>query len=99
VFAGPPSNPGVADVAALAASAGLDGGALSACMGGAAARQRLAAEIQEAKAAGVEATPTLFINGRKLPRVDVFVQTMDREAARMGLPPIAPPGPHPPSGP
>jgi serine/threonine-protein kinase len=99
VFSGPPRNPGAADVVALAASAGLDGAALGACMGGAAARSRLAAEIQEAKAAMVEATPTLFINGRKLPRVDVFVQTMDREAARMGLPPLAPPpNPQPPPG-
>jgi serine/threonine-protein kinase len=99
VFAATPRNPGTAEVVALASSAGLDGAAMSACLTGASARSRLAAEIQEAKDARVDATPTLFINGRKLPRVDLFVQTMDREAARMGLPPIAPPAaPHPPSG-
>jgi protein-disulfide isomerase/uncharacterized membrane protein len=91
VFAGPPSNPGVADVATLAAGAGLDGVALTACMNGTGARERLAKEIQEAKTARVDATPTLFINGRKLPRVNDFVQTVDREAARIGLPPVASP--------
>ena len=95
VFATPPSNPGTAEVVALAATAGLDGAALNACMSGPSAGQRLAAEIQEAKTAGVDATPTLFINGRKLPRVNDFVQTVDREAAKMGLPPIAPPAAHP----
>ena len=95
VFAGPPSNPGTAEVVSLAAAAGLDAAALNTCMGGASARDRLAAEIQEAKTAGVDATPTLFINGRKLPRVNDFVQTVDREAAKMGLPPIGPPAAHP----
>jgi protein-disulfide isomerase/uncharacterized membrane protein len=91
VFAGPPANPGVADVVALAAGAGLDAAALNACIQGPAAREKLSAEIQEAKAARVDATPTLFINGRKLPRVNDFVATVDREAAKIGLPPLAPP--------
>jgi protein-disulfide isomerase/uncharacterized membrane protein len=91
VFASPPSNPGTADVAALAAAAGLDGPALSGCMNGADARARLAAEIQEAKQGRVDSTPTVFINGRRLPRINDFVQTVDREAAKIGLPPIGPP--------
>jgi len=91
VFGSPPSNPGIAEVVALAAGAGLDGPALSGCMNGASARDRLAAEIQEAKQGRVEATPTVFINGRRLPRINDFVQTVDREAAKIGLPPIGPP--------
>jgi protein-disulfide isomerase len=91
VFASPPSNPGLADVAAIATAAGLDGAALTACMSGASARERLAAEIQEAKQGRVDATPTVFINGRKLPRINDFVQTVDREAVRIGLQPITPP--------
>jgi protein-disulfide isomerase/uncharacterized membrane protein len=91
VFAGPPANPGVADVVALAAGAGLDAAALNACIQGPGAREKLAAEIAEAKAAKVDATPTLFINGRKLPRVNDFVATVDREAAKMGLPALGPP--------
>ena len=91
VFGSPPSNPGPAEVAALATSAGLDGAALSACMGTKGTRDRLAAEIQEAKLGKVDATPTVFINGRRLPRINDFVQTVDREAAKIGLPPIGPP--------
>jgi protein-disulfide isomerase len=91
VFSGPPSNPGIQDVVTLAAGAGLDGAALLGCMNGSSARERLAAEIQEAKQGRVDATPTVFINGRRLPRINDFVQTVDREAARIGLPPIAPP--------
>ena len=91
MFAGPPSNPGIPEVVTLATSAGLDGPALAGCMNGSSARDRLAAEIQEAKQARVDATPTVFINGRRLPRINDFVQTVDREAARIGLPPIAPP--------
>ncbi len=93
VFATVPSNPGIPEVSALAAAAGLDGAALSTCMSGASARDRLAAEIQEAKQGRVDATPTVFINGRKLPRINDFVQTVDREAVKIGLPPIGPPSP------
>jgi protein-disulfide isomerase len=91
VFATTPPNPGVAEVATLAAGAGLDGAALTACMTGASARDRLAAEIQEGKQGKVEGTPTVFINGRLLPRLNDFVQMVDREAAKIGLPPIGPP--------
>ena len=36
-------------------------------------------------------TPTLYINGKKLPRLNDLVQTVDREATKMGLPPLSPP--------
>jgi serine/threonine-protein kinase len=91
VFDGPPKNPGIAEVAAVAAGAGLDGPALLACMSSASARDRLAAEIQEAKQGQINGTPTVFINGRRLPRIEDFVQTVDREAVKIGLPPIGPP--------
>ena len=93
VFEAPPANPGIAEVVALAGAAGLDGSALAGCMNGSSARDRLAAEIAEARAARVDATPTVFINGRRLPRVNDFVQTVDREAMKIGLPPLAPHGP------
>ena len=91
VFETVPANPGIVEVVALAAAAGLDGPALSGCMNGASARDRLAAEIQEAKQGRVDSTPTVFINGRRLPRINDFVQTVDREAVKIGLPPLGPP--------
>ena len=75
----------------LAREAGLDATALQACLNNPATRQRLGAEIAEGVQAGVQGTPTLFINGKKLPRLNDFVQTVDRESAKMGLPPLPPP--------
>jgi protein-disulfide isomerase/uncharacterized membrane protein len=88
VFANPPATPGVEDVARIAGEAGLDAGAMRACLASGKARDRLAAEIAEAHTAGVSATPTLFLNGRRLPRVNDFLAMVDRESGRLGLPPL-----------
>jgi protein-disulfide isomerase/uncharacterized membrane protein len=93
VFSSPPTNPGVSDVVSIARDAGLDSGALEACVNNPATRQRLGSEIAEGVAAQVQGTPTLFINGKKLPRLNDFVQTVDRESAKMGLPPLPSPPP------
>jgi protein-disulfide isomerase/uncharacterized membrane protein len=89
VFAAPPKNPQASDVVALAREIGADAAAFEACLGAPQTRDRLAAEIAEAQKSGVDATPTLFINGKRLPRTNDFVQTVEREAARQGLPPMA----------
>ena len=91
VFSSPPTNPQESDVVNLAREAGLDATALQACLNNPATRQRLGAEIAEGVQAGVQGTPTLFINGKKLPRLNDIVQTVDRESAKMGLPPLPPP--------
>jgi protein-disulfide isomerase/uncharacterized membrane protein len=91
VFSAPPTNPQVSDVVSMAREAGLDAGALEACVNNPATRQRLGAEIAEGVQAQVQGTPTLYINGKRLPRLNDFVPTVDREAAKMGLPPLPPP--------
>jgi len=91
VFSAPPTNPQVSDVVSMAREAGLDAGALEACVNNPATRQKLGTEIAEGIQAQVQGTPTLFINGKKLPRLNDFVQTVDREATKMGLPPLSPP--------
>ncbi len=88
VFSSPPTAPQAADVVRLATEAGIDPGAFQACLQAPATRDRLAAEISEAHGAGVRATPTLFINGKRLPRVNDFATTVSREAVRQGLPPL-----------
>lgn len=93
VYASPPPNPSVKDVARLAGEAGLNPAALEACALSAKSRERLAAEIAEAHKLGVHATPTVFINGRQLPRINDFIQMVDKELARLGQPPLRPPGP------
>jgi protein-disulfide isomerase/uncharacterized membrane protein len=93
VFSSPPTNPQVSDVVSMAREAGLDAGALEACVNNPATRQKLGTEIAEGIQAQVQGTPSLYINGKKLPRLNDFVQTVDREAAKMGLPPLPTPAP------
>jgi protein-disulfide isomerase/uncharacterized membrane protein len=91
VFSSPPTNPQVSDVVSMAREAGLDAAAVESCVNNPATRQRLGAEIAEGAQAQVQGTPTLFINGKRLPRLNDFTATVDREASKMGLPPLPPP--------
>ena len=54
-------------------------------------RDRLTAQIAEAKRLGVQSTPTFFVNGKKLPRIKDFVQVVDKEAQAKGFPPLQEP--------
>ena len=51
----------------------------------------LAAEIQEGFRSGVKATPTIYLNGKQLPRVNDFLAAVEKEAKRLGLPSTPPP--------
>jgi protein-disulfide isomerase/uncharacterized membrane protein len=86
-------NPEAKDVLRLASEAGLDPAAMAACLDSPGTKSRLLTQIHEGSDAGVGATPTLFINGRKLPRIDHFVESVDKEARRLGLPPLPSPKP------
>jgi protein-disulfide isomerase/uncharacterized membrane protein len=90
IFENPPHDPTRADVVRIAGEAGIDGGALSACLDSPGTQARLSAEIAEAERAGVKATPSLFINGKKLPRVNDFLLMVEKESKRLGLPPLNP---------
>jgi protein-disulfide isomerase/uncharacterized membrane protein len=89
VFQADLKKPQPADVVRLAAGSGLNAAAFESCLLDPRTKQRLAAEIAEAQRAGVEATPTLFVNGKKLPRVNEFVPVVDKEAQAKGFPPLA----------
>lgn len=91
VFGSQLANPQMPDVVRIAAEAGLDAAALQECMTSGPARERLTAQIAEAHGAGVNATPTLFINGKRLPRLADFAATVEKEAGRLGLPPLQQP--------
>lgn len=78
----------------VAAEVGLDGAAFSACLDRPATAEKLRAQIREGTAAGVKGTPTLFLNGKRVTRMNDFVAMIDKEAARLGLPPL--PSPQPP---
>jgi protein-disulfide isomerase/uncharacterized membrane protein len=91
VFSSQLEKPEMKDVVQLASEAGLDTGAMQACLASGKMKERLAAQIEEAREGGVNATPTLFINGKRLPRINDFVATVDKEAGRLGLPPMPKP--------
>jgi protein-disulfide isomerase/uncharacterized membrane protein len=91
IFASPPTDAPKMDLTKLAGEVGLDTAAFASCLDSPRIQDRLAAEIAEGKASGVEATPTLFVNGKRLPRINDLTQTVDKEAAKLGLPPLPPP--------
>jgi protein-disulfide isomerase len=88
VFGAPLQNPALPDVVRLATEAGLNGPALEACLTDPKTRERLLADVNEGHRVGVQATPSLYVNGKKLPRIQDFVPTVDKEAQKKGFPPL-----------
>jgi protein-disulfide isomerase/uncharacterized membrane protein len=90
VFATDLRNPQPADVIRVAGEAGVNAQALQSCLDDAKTKDTLAAQIAEANRLGVAATPTLYVNGKKLPRINDFVAVVDKEARKKGFAPLAP---------
>jgi protein-disulfide isomerase len=70
--------------AKLAASLGLDPNRFSQAMQSPELRQRIMNDVEAAKAAQVEATPTFFLNGRRIewnpPTLEEFAAVIDRQS-------------------
>ena len=81
-------NPQAADVVRLAGEAGLNAAALEGCLDDPKTKADLAAQIAEGNRLGITATPTLYINGKKLPRINDFVPVVDKEARKKGFAPL-----------
>ena len=88
VFSTELRNPQAADVVRLAGEAGLNAAAIQGCLDDPKAKADLAAEIAEGNRLKVNSTPTLYINGKKLPRINDFVAVVDKEARKKGFPPL-----------
>jgi len=84
-----------ADAQKAAADAGLDAAAFGACMDRPASTEKLRAQLREGTAAGVKGTPTVFLNGKRVTRLNDFAAMIDKELARLGQPPL--PSPPPPA--
>ena len=89
VFNSELKSPQPADVVRLAGEAGLNAAAMEGCLDDPQTKATLAAQIAEGNRLGVSSTPTVFINGKKLPRINDFVAVVDREAQKKGQPPLA----------
>lgn len=78
-------NPQSQEVVKVATDAGLNGPALESCLASPRTKERLASDINDAARVGVTSTPTVFVNGKRLPRVNDFLAIVEKEAARLGI--------------
>ena len=90
VFSTELQNPQASDVVRLAGEAGLNAVALQGCLSDPKTKAELTAQIEEGNRLGVNSTPTVYVNGKKLPRINDFVAVVDKEARKKGFPPLAP---------
>ena len=81
-------NPQAADVVRIAGEAGLNAAAMPGCLDDPKTKEALDAQIAEANRLEVTSTPTVYINGKKLPRINDFVAVVDKEARKKGFPPL-----------
>ena len=88
VFAEPLQSVQAADIVRLATEAGLNGAAIDGCLSDPHTKAQLAADITEGNRLKISGTPTVFINGKRLPRINDFVQVIDKEARKKGFPPL-----------
>ena len=82
--------PDEAQILRLGQQVGLDGARLAACLASPASLARVTADIEEGRRVGVQGTPTVLVNGKKLPSLDMFGPLMERELARLGQPLLPP---------
>ncbi len=82
-------DPGVADVVRLAGEAGLNTAAMQGCFEDPATEEALDGQIAEARRLSVKSTPTLYVNGKKLPRIKDLMPVVDKEARKKGFPPLS----------
>jgi uncharacterized membrane protein/protein-disulfide isomerase len=89
-------DPGREEVLKLAREAGLDEASFATCLESERAKGRVLKDINEGIKAGVKATPTIFINGKRLPRAQPadIVQAVEMESQRLGLGPMPQPKAH-----
>ena len=90
IFSQPPTNPSNEDVVRLATEAGLDGNALRQCQSSLSARAKLDRDIAEGRRLQVNATPTVFVNGKRLEQIGGFLKAIESESKRLGLPAPSP---------
>ena len=88
VFASELQNPQPSDVARLAGEAGLNAAAIEGCLDDPKTRAALDAQVAEGNRLGITSTPTVYINGKKLPQINIFEAVVDKEARKKGAPPL-----------
>ena len=81
-------NPKLEDVLKIGSEIGLDTAALKSCIDDPQTKAELAREVDEANRLGVNATPTVYVNNKKLPRLADFPTIVDNESRKKGFIPL-----------
>ncbi len=89
VFATEMHSAQTSDVVRLAGEAGLNPSAMEGCLDDPKTKAALAAQVAEGNRLGITSTPTVYIDGKKLPQINYFVAIVDKEARKKGSPPLA----------
>lgn len=82
------ADPQLDDVMKIGRKAGLDAGAFERCLRDPGARAELDAEVAEANRLGVDSTPSVYVNGKPLERINDFLKVVDREVRKKGFAPM-----------
>lgn len=88
VFTTELNDPQVSDILRIGGQAGLDPASLKSCLEDPKTKAVLSAQIAEANRLGVNSTPTVYVNGKKLPRINDFLAVVDKEARKKGFKPM-----------
>jgi protein-disulfide isomerase/uncharacterized membrane protein len=88
VFSTELHNPQSDDVVRIGGEAGMDTMALQSCLDDPKTKAALTAQIAEGNRLGVSGTPTVYINKKKLPRINDFLTIVDKEARKKGFKPL-----------
>ncbi len=84
-FAGEHERASRDDVLKLAGAIGLDRARFLSCFEAPQTAARIAGEVEQGHALGVSATPTIFVNGKRLQRFNDLPLVVDRLSAQLGL--------------
>ena len=86
VFQDPPRDGRDRGVINVARELGLDTAAFKSCLASTPMQQTIQRQIEEAYASGVNGTPRVYINGKKVPKINYLPAVLASEAKRLGLP-------------
>jgi protein-disulfide isomerase/uncharacterized membrane protein len=87
-FERPPRDGRDRGVINIAQEVGLDTVAFKSCLASTPMQRTIQRQIEEAYASGVNNTPRVFINGKKVPKINYLPAVLANEAKRLGLPPL-----------
>ncbi len=88
VFQNPPDNPTGQKMMEIAHGVGIDTTAMKACLTSREMRRRIQVQIDDARAIGVNGTPRIFINGKRVSKLAALPAILVSEGERLKITPL-----------